>query len=60
MVGDVDDNKVSFVQNCRPLGAVEKSNYLTGIGREGRTFCVLSRVASQLKTKTVEEHVGRQ
>ena len=40
-------------QNFRPLGALEVSNSYNGIvrelGREGGTFCVLSRVASQLK-----------
>ena len=53
MVGGFDDHKISSVQNFRPLGAVEVSNLLTGVGREGRTFCVLSRVTSQLKN-TVE------
>ena len=37
------------MQNFRPLGAVEVSNVYNGIVREGGTFCVLSRVASQLK-----------
>ena len=53
IVGDFDDHEISSVRNFRPLGALEASNSLTGIGREGRreggTFCVLSRVASQLK-----------
>ena len=49
MVGDLDDHKISSVQNFRPLGALEPSNSLTDIGRDGGTFCVLSRVASQLK-----------
>ena len=37
------------VQNFRPLGALEVSNSYNGIVRDGGTFCVLSRVASQLK-----------
>ena len=63
MVGDLDDHKISSVpnfnsvQNLRPLGSVEAYNFYNGIvrelgregGREGGTFCVLSRVASQLK-----------
>ena len=49
-LGDLDDNKISSVQNFRSLGAVEASNLQTGIGTEGGTICVLSRVASQLKT----------
>ena len=53
MVGDLDDHKISSVQNFRPLGAVESANLLTSVGREGwregGTFYVLSRVASQLK-----------
>ena len=44
--------------NFRPLGALEVSNSYNGVvrelgrelGREGGTFCVLSRVASQLKS----------
>ena len=54
MVGALDDHKISSsmqnfssVQNFRYLGGLEASNSL--IGREGGTFCVLSRVASQLK-----------
>ena len=43
------------VENFRPLCALEVSNSYNGIvrelGREGGTFCVLSRVASQLKTR---------
>ena len=43
------------MQNFRSLGGLEVSNSLTGIGTEGGrelgTFCVLSRVASQLKTE---------
>ena len=39
------------VQNFRPLGALEVSNSYNGIVRDGGTFCVLSRVASQLKMK---------
>ena len=56
MVGDLDDHKISSsmqnfssVQNFRYLGGLEASNSLTG--REGGTFCVLSRVGSQLKTR---------
>ena len=56
MVGDLDDHKISSsmqnfssVQNFRYLGGLEASNSLTGICTEGETFCVLSRVASQLK-----------
>ena len=62
MVGDLDDYKIisvqnfSSVQNFRSLGAVEAYNFYNGIVREGvregGTFCVLSRVASQLKTMT--------
>ena len=57
--GDLDDHKrssvqnFSFVQNFRSLGGVEADNSYNGVGRKlGRelgTFCVLSRVASQLK-----------
>ena len=39
------------MQNFRSLGGLEVSNSLTGIGTEGGTFCVLSRVASQLKNE---------
>ena len=52
------------VQNFRPLGALEVSNSYNGIVRDGGTFCVLSRVASQLKIKGSlakhhkEVHVG--
>ena len=55
MVGDLDDHKISpvpnfnSVQNLRPLGSVEAYNFYNGIVRDGGTFCVLSRVASQLK-----------
>ena len=54
MVDDLDDPKISSVQNFRPLGAVEAYNSYNGVGRarvsEGvRDNCVLSRVASQLK-----------
>ena len=59
MVGDLDDHKISSVpnfnsvQNLRPLGSVEAYNFYNGVVREGGrelgTFCVLSRVASQLK-----------
>ena len=55
MVGDLDDNMISFVQNFssvqnfRSLGAVEAYNSYNGIVSEWGTFCVLSRVASQLK-----------
>ena len=37
------------VQNFKPLGALEVSNSYNGVVSEGGTFCVLSRVASQLK-----------
>ena len=56
MVVDIDDDKISSVlnfssvQNFRSLGAVEAYNSYNGIG----TFCVLSRVASQLKKDTQE------
>ena len=43
MVGDLDD------QNFLPLGGLEASSSLTGVGSELGTFSVLSRVASQLK-----------
>ena len=55
MVGDLDNDKISYVpnfnsvQNLRPLGSVEAYNFYNGVGRELGTFCVLSRVASQLK-----------
>ena len=56
MVGGFDDHKISSsmqnfssVQNFRYLGGLEASNSLTG--REGGTFCVLYRVASQLKMR---------
>ena len=56
MVGDLDDHKISpsmpnfsSVQNFRYLCGLEASNSLTGICTEGETFCVLSRVALQLK-----------
>ena len=46
---------ISSVQNFGPLGSVDAYNSYNGVGRElGRelgTFCVLSRVASQLKTR---------
>ena len=55
MVGDIDDHKMSSVQNLRSLGAVKASILWFGIGREGGreggTFCVLPRVASQLKNE---------
>ena len=49
------------MQNFRPLGALEVSNSYNGIGREGvreggregGTFCVLSRVVSQLKINKI-------
>ena len=54
MVGDLDDHKISSsmpnfssTQNFRYLGGLEASNSL--IGRKGGTFCVLSKVALQLK-----------
>ena len=37
------------MQNFRPLGALEVSNSYNGVVRDGGTFCVLSRVTSQLK-----------
>ena len=49
MVGDLDDHKISSVQNFRSLGAVEVYNSYNGVVSEWGTFCVLSRVASQLK-----------
>ena len=55
MVVDLDDQKISSVKNFRPLGAVKASILWFGIGREGGTFCVLSRVASQLKTELLPE-----
>ena len=36
MVGDLDDHKISFVQNFRPLGAVKAYNSYNGVGREGK------------------------
>ena len=48
MVGDLDDHNISSVQNLRPLGSVEAYNFYNGLGRELGTFCVSSRVASQL------------
>ena len=63
MVGALDDHKISSsmqnfssVQNFRYLGGLEASNSLTG--REGGIFCVLSRVASQLKNS--ETYKGAQ
>ena len=41
MVGGFDDNKISSIQNFRPLGAVEASNLLTGVGSEGHFVCCL-------------------
>ena len=34
MVGDLDDHKISSVQNFRHLGEVEAYNFYDGIGRE--------------------------
>ena len=61
MLGDLDDHRISSVQNFSsmqsfgPLSAVEADNSYNGVGREGvregGTFCVLSRLASQLKTR---------
>ena len=61
MVGDLDHHKISSVpnfnsvQNFRPLGSVKADNSYNGIGREGvrelGTFCMLSRVASQLENR---------
>ena len=56
MVGDLDDHKISYVQNFRPLVAVEVYNSFNGVGRKLGTFCVLSRVASQLKICLVLEN----
>ena len=58
MVGDVDDNKVSSVQNFMSLGGVEAPNSYNDQGqtdgwRDGWTFCVLSGVALQLKQAQV-------
>ena len=59
MVGDLDDHKISSVQNFssvknfRYLGAVEAYNSYNGIG----TFCMLSRVASQLKKLSENEKI---
>ena len=65
MVGDLDDHKISSVQNFssvknfRYLGAVEAYNSYNGI----ETFCMLSRVASQLKihlkTHILRPRLGR-
>ena len=60
MVGDLDDHKISSVQNynsvqnLRPLGSVEAYNFYNGVVRELGTFCVLSRVASQLKNGDIK------
>ena len=49
------------MQNFRSLGGLEVSNSLTGVGRELvrelGTFCVLSRVASKLKTSWTNARV---
>ena len=55
MAVDLDDYKISSVKKFRPLGAVQASILWFGIGRKGGTFCVLSRVASQLKSVLVFE-----
>ena len=62
MVGDLDDHKISSsmqnfssVQNVRSLGGLEAYNSLTGMCTEGGTFCVLSRVDSQLKTECMSD-----
>ena len=34
MVGDLDDHKISSVQNSRPLGAVETFTSYNGVVRE--------------------------
>ena len=47
MVGD--DQKISSVQNFRPLGAVKAYNSCNNVDREGGTFCVLSRDALQIR-----------
>ena len=65
MVGDLDDHKISSVpnfnsvQNLRPLGSVEAYNSYNGIVREGGTFSVLSRVASQLKNLEHKIHLQK-
>ena len=45
MVGDLDDHKISYVQNFRPLGAVEAYNSCNGVAslrvREGHFVCCL-------------------
>ena len=47
MVGYLDDHKIRSV----PLGAVEPSNFLTGVGREGQRDILC--VALQLKYITL-------
>ena len=54
MVGDLDDHKIGSVQNFRPLGGLEASSSLTGVGSELGTFSVLSRVASHGMKKLVK------
>ena len=41
MVGDLDEYKISSVQNFRPLGAVEAYNSYNGVVREGHFVCCL-------------------
>ena len=41
MVGDLDEHKISSVQNFRFLGAVEASKSYNGIVREGHFVCCL-------------------
>ena len=54
MVGDLDDHKIGSVQNVLPLGGLEASSSLTGVGSELGTFSVLSRVASHGMKKLVK------
>ena len=53
MKNDIYKHSGSFGQHFRALGALDAFDSYNGVGtelgREGGTFCVLSRVASQLK-----------
>ena len=49
MVGDLDNHKISSVQNFRPLGAVKAYNSYNNVDRKGGTFYVLSRDALQIR-----------
>ena len=57
MVGDLGDPKISSVQNFsslqnfRNLDSVEVYDSYNGVVNYRGIFCVLSRVASELKTK---------